>query len=87
MLHISNLENSYRSVSRPQRISLQVRDGEIVGFVGANGAGKFTTMRIAMGLLAADAGRVRFREQPLSFATRLRMGYMPESRGLYRRCA
>ena len=40
-------------------------------------------MRIAMGLLAADAGRVRFREQPLSFATRLRMGYMPESRGLY----
>jgi ABC-2 type transport system ATP-binding protein len=36
-----------------------------------------------MGLLAADAGRVRFRERPLSFATRLRIGYMPESRGLY----
>ena len=83
MLDISNLEKSYGSVRALSGVSLQVRDGEIVGFVGANGAGKSTTMRIAMGLLAADAGRVRFREQPLSFATRLRMGYMPESRGLY----
>jgi len=83
MLDISNLEKSYGSVRALSGVSLQVRDGEIVGFVGANGAGKSTTMRIAMGLLAADAGQVRFREQPLSFATRLRMGYMPESRGLY----
>ena len=83
MLDISNLEKSYGAVRALSGVSLQVRDGEIVGFVGANGAGKSTTMRIAMGLLAADAGRVRFREQPLSFATRLRIGYMPESRGLY----
>jgi ABC-2 type transport system ATP-binding protein len=83
MLDISNLEKSYGTVRALNGVSLQVRSGEIVGFVGANGAGKSTTMRIAMGLLAADAGRVRFREQPLSFATRLRIGYMPESRGLY----
>ena len=83
MLGISNLEKSYGTVRALNGVSLQVRSGEIVGFVGANGAGKSTTMRIAMGLLAADAGRVRFREQPLSFATRLCIGYMPESRGLY----
>ena len=61
MLDISNLEKSYGSVRALSGVSLQVRDGEIVGFVGANGAGKSTTMRIAMGLLAADAGQVRFR--------------------------
>ena len=83
MLDVSNLEKSYGAVRALNGVSLQVRDGEIVGFVGANGAGKSTTMRIAMGLLAADAGRIRFRERPLSFATRLRIGYMPESRGLY----
>jgi ABC-2 type transport system ATP-binding protein len=40
-------------------------------------------MRIAMGLLAADSGSVRWQDQPLTFATRRRFGYMPEERGLY----
>ena len=55
----------------------------MVGFVGANGAGKSTTMRIAMGLLAADSGTVPGTDAPLTFATRQRFGYMPEERGLY----
>jgi ABC-2 type transport system ATP-binding protein len=40
-------------------------------------------MRIAMGVLAADAGEVRWAGAPLTFATRRRIGYMPEERGLY----
>jgi ABC-2 type transport system ATP-binding protein len=40
-------------------------------------------MRIAMGLLRADAGEVRWRNQPLDAAVRRRIGYMPEERGLY----
>src|SRR5256714_6691865 len=40
-------------------------------------------MRIAMGVLAADAGEVRWAGSPLTFATRRRIGYMPEERGLY----
>jgi ABC-2 type transport system ATP-binding protein len=83
MLDVSDLEKSYGAVHALNRVSLEVAAGEIVGFVGANGAGKSTTMRIAMGLLAADSGRVRFRNAPLSFAARLRIGYMPEQRGLY----
>ncbi|SDI97482.1 ABC-2 type transport system ATP-binding protein [Frankineae bacterium MT45] len=83
MLDIADLTKSYGSVDALRGVSLQVHPGEMVGFVGANGAGKSTTMRIAMGLLAADSGSVRWRDAPLSFLTRQRFGYMPEQRGLY----
>jgi ABC-2 type transport system ATP-binding protein len=45
--------------------------------------GKTTTMRIAMGLVRADAGEVRWQGRPLDQALRRRIGYMPEERGLY----
>jgi ABC-2 type transport system ATP-binding protein len=53
------------------------------GFCGSNGAGKTTTMRIAMGLVRADAGEVRWHGRPLDPEARRRVGYMPEERGLY----
>src|SRR5690554_5125263 len=52
-------------------INLQVRRGEIVTLIGPNGAGKTSLVRIVLGLLAADSGRVE--RQP-----RLRIGYMPQ---------
>ncbi len=83
MLVITDLRKAYGTTQALDGVSLSVRPGEMVGFVGSNGAGKSTTMRIAMGLLAADSGTVRWREQPLSFDVRKRFGYMPEERGLY----
>src|SRR4051812_14492909 len=53
------------------------------GFCGSNGAGKTTTMRIAMGLVRADAGEVRWQGRVLDQETRRSIGYMPEERGLY----
>ncbi len=64
-------------------VSFVVRPGEVVGFVGRNGAGKTTAMRIAMGVLQADDGEVRWAGAPITAADRLRFGYMPEERGLY----
>jgi len=55
----------------------------LTGFVGANGAGKTTAMRIIMGVLASDAGTVTLTDRPLDLAARRRFGYMPEERGLY----
>jgi len=66
-----------------QELSLQVAAGELFGFVGANGSGKTTTMRIVMGVLAADSGEVRWGGAPVTFETHRRFGYMPEERGLY----
>ena len=64
-------------------VTFDVRPGRLTGFVGANGAGKTTAMRIIMGVLAADAGSVELGGRPLDLAIRRRFGYMPEERGLY----
>ncbi|KAA9152191.1 ABC transporter ATP-binding protein [Amycolatopsis acidicola] len=64
-------------------MTFDVRAGELFGFVGSNGAGKTTTMRIVLGVLAGDAGSVRWDGQPITLQTRRLIGYMPEERGLY----
>ena len=66
-------------------VSFTVRPGRTTGFIGANGAGKTTAMRIVLGVLAADAGEVTLGGSPMSPALRRRIGYMPEERGLYPR--
>ena len=64
-------------------VSFTVRPGRTTGFIGANGAGKTTAMRIVLGVLAPDAGRVEMGGRPLTLPVRARFGYMPEERGLY----
>src|SRR5205085_10917976 len=64
-------------------VTFSVRPGAMFGFCGANGAGKTTAMRIAMGLVLADGGEVRWHGRPLDGVARRRIGYMPEERGLY----
>ncbi|WP_231494832.1 ABC transporter ATP-binding protein [Cellulomonas sp. KRMCY2] len=64
-------------------VGFTVRPGRVTGFVGANGAGKTTAMRIILGVLAADSGRVTLGGQDLTLEVRRRFGYMPEERGLY----
>jgi ABC-2 type transport system ATP-binding protein len=56
MLEIANLRKSYGSTVALTGVSLQVRGGEIVGFVGANGAGKSTTLRMLLGLTRPTSG-------------------------------
>src|SRR5664279_2179634 len=85
VLTLDDLHKSYGATRALDGVSLRVGAGEMVGFVGANGAGKSTTMRIAMGLLAADSGTVQWDGRPLDFAVRKRFGYMPEERGLYQK--
>jgi len=79
------LDKSYGEVHALRGMSLTVGSGEIVGFVGSNGAGKTTAMRIAVGVLAADSGEVRWDGRPVDLTVSRRIGYMPEERGLYPR--
>ena len=83
MLEIDHLSKSYGKVRALDGLSFDVRPGEIFGFVGSNGAGKTTAMRIMLGVLAADAGTVRWKGAELDLQTRRTVGYMPEERGLY----
>lgn len=82
-LHIDRLSKSFGEVQALREMSFSVHPGEIYGFVGSNGAGKSTTMRIALGVLQADSGEVRLGDTPMNDNLRRRIGYMPEERGLY----
>jgi ABC-2 type transport system ATP-binding protein len=83
MLEFDGLTKRYGEKVALRELTFSVRPGEVYGFVGANGAGKTTAMRIALGVLAPDAGEVRWLGRPVTFETRRRFGYMPEERGLY----
>jgi ABC-2 type transport system ATP-binding protein len=65
-------------------ISLSVKQGEIFGFLGHNGSGKTTTMKVLLGLLRATSGRVELLGHPAeTVAVRSRIGYLPESPYFY----
>ena len=83
MLELDRLSKRYGDVVALDDLSLTVRPGQMYGFVGTNGAGKTTAMRIVLGVLDADAGEVRWQGQRLGPDVRREFGYMPEERGLY----
>jgi ABC-2 type transport system ATP-binding protein len=83
VLEFDGLHKSFGDNHVLDGVGFTVASGSMFGFVGSNGAGKTTTMRIAMGLVRADAGEVRWHGRPLDPEARRRVGYMPEERGLY----
>jgi ABC-2 type transport system ATP-binding protein len=83
VLEVAGISKRYGDLVALDNLAFEVHAGELFGFVGRNGAGKTTTMRIALGVLAPDAGVVRWLGVPLTFEARRRIGYMPEERGLY----
>jgi ABC-2 type transport system ATP-binding protein len=85
MLSVEGVSKRFGDVVAVDGCSLSAPRGSIVGFLGPNGAGKTTTMRIILGLIDPDAGRVFWDGRPIDAAFRLRIGYMPEERGLYPR--
>jgi ribosome-dependent ATPase len=67
-------------------VSLRIRRGEIFGFIGSNGCGKSTTMKMLTGLLPATEGRASLLGHPVDpkdIATRRRVGYMSQGFSLY----
>ena len=66
MLTLEDLEVYYGEIHALKRVSLEVRDREIVALLGNNGAGKTTTLKTVSGLLAPRRGRVSFEGRPLT---------------------
>jgi len=66
-------------------ISFTIKPGEIFGLIGPNGAGKTTTIKMMMDIIKPDSGEVKILGETMSEATKNKIGYMPEERGLYKK--
>jgi len=76
---------AFGKVTAVDDLSLQVPEGSVYGFIGPNGSGKTTTLRMIMNIFYPDRGRIRvFGDELIGSATD-RIGYMPEERGLYKK--
>jgi ABC-2 type transport system ATP-binding protein len=83
MLTVTSISRSFGANRVLDGVSFDVRPGRMTGFLGANGSGKTTTMRIILGVLAAHGGAVTWHGKAVTQSMRQQFGYMPEERGLY----
>jgi len=87
MIQVSHLTRYYGDFPALDDVSFEVREGEIIGLLGLNGAGKSTTLQILAGILAPSQGRVTFDGQDVTDnadALKARIGFLPEEPPLYR---
>lgn len=86
MIDVQHLTKRYGDLTAVNDVSFRAESGQILGFLGPNGSGKTTTMRIITGFMPATAGTVKVAGYDIfeeSFAARKRIGYLPESPPLY----
>jgi ABC-2 type transport system ATP-binding protein len=82
---VDHITKSYAAKVVVDDLSFTVNEGEIFGLIGPNGAGKTTTIRMMMDIIKPDSGQVTLFGEKLSEATKNKLGYMPEERGLYKK--
>ncbi|WP_419571204.1 ribosome-associated ATPase/putative transporter RbbA [Rheinheimera sp.] len=85
-IEASGLTMQFGDFTAVDQVSFQIRRGEIFGFLGSNGCGKSTTMKMLTGLLPASSGTASLFGQPVSaddLTTRRRVGYMSQAFSLY----
>ncbi len=90
LLAAEGLQKSYKRRRVVDGVSFHVRPGEVVGLLGANGAGKTTSFNMVVGLVPPDAGRVRLGDAdltplPMHRRARLGVGYLPQEASIFRK--
>ncbi|MEL6660748.1 MAG: ABC transporter ATP-binding protein [Bacteroidota bacterium] len=86
MIHIQNASKSFKDTVAVKNLNLEVGVGEILGLLGANGAGKSTTINMLLGFISPDSGTVSINEMDTSTQAgevRKLVGYIPENVNLY----
>jgi ABC-2 type transport system ATP-binding protein len=82
---IRSVTKTFGEVTAVDDLTLGVPEGSVYGFIGPNGSGKTTTMRMIVNIFHPDRGDIRiFGEEPRGTRSR-QIGYLPEERGLYRK--
>jgi ABC-2 type transport system ATP-binding protein len=86
MIELKNVTKLYRDFAAVNDLSLTVNDGEIMGLIGHNGAGKSTTLKMIVGLIAPTSGTVTVMGHDMardSLAAKRAIGFLPEESPLY----
>jgi ABC-2 type transport system ATP-binding protein len=86
MIHLKEVSKSFKGNYAVQNLNLEVQQGEILGLLGANGAGKSTTINMILGFLQPDSGTVQIQNLDVNKKTqevRKLIGYIPENVNLY----
>lgn len=86
MIKVENLSKNYDDVKAVKSISFELQDGQVVGFLGANGAGKSTTLKIMTGYISPSSGNVYYGNRNIQDDTsdiQKDIGYLPELNPLY----
>ena len=89
-IHTKDLVKSYSNRTVVDHVSVNVKQGEIVGLLGPNGAGKTTTFYMVVGLIKPDDGQVYLDEQdltklPMYKRAQLGLGYLPQEASVFRK--
>lgn len=84
-LKVENVTKAYTGHTALNGVSIEVPKGKVFGLLGPNGAGKTTLIRIINRITMPDTGEVLFDGRPLCADDVMRIGYLPEERGLYKK--
>ena len=82
-VRLSGVRKTFGAHTAVDDLDLEIEPGTVYGLLGPNGSGKTTTIRMMMGILLPDSGRVELFGGAPDFARRSRVGYLPEERGVY----
>ncbi|CAI9120499.1 ABC transporter ATP-binding protein [Brytella acorum] len=83
-LSVSHISKSFGSKLAVDDLSFSVAEGETFGFLGGNGAGKTTSLRMMLDIIPPDRGEIRVLGRPAARENATQIGFLPEERGLYR---
>jgi ABC-2 type transport system ATP-binding protein len=83
VLEVYDVTRAYGKVPVVRGISFTLRPGEVCGYLGVNGSGKSTTVRMLAGLMPPTSGEILYAGRPLDRAYRAHLGYVPEEPYLY----
>ncbi len=84
-VEVSHVRKAYADKVAVDDLSFTVEQGEVFGLIGPNGAGKTTTLRMMMDIVPPDRGGITVLGEKLGEASKNRLGYLPEERGLYKK--
>src|SRR5262249_19068200 len=84
-IEIQDVTKQFDKTVAVNQLTLTVPTGSIYGFIGPNGSGKTTTIRMIMNILVPDSGQIQVLQQSSASQVRDDVGYLPEERGLYKR--